>query len=98
MQNLVLNAVQAQPDGGRIRISSRSLEGGVLIQIADDGPGIATDVADKMFSPFYTTKTAGSGLGLTISSRILAAHGGFIDIDSQPGQTTVWLCLPRDRR
>ncbi len=78
LQNLVFNAVQAQPDGGRIRISSRYLEGGVLIQTADDGPGIATDVADKMFSPFYTTKTAGSGLGLTICAQIIKSHGGVL--------------------
>ena len=78
LQNLVFNAVQAQPNGGRIRLSSRSLAGGVLIQVADDGPGIATDVADKMFSPFYTTKTAGSGLGLTICAQIIKAHGGVL--------------------
>ncbi len=78
LQNLVLNAIQAQPDGGRIRISSRSLEGGVLIQVADQGPGLAKDVADKMFSPFYTTKAAGSGLGLTICAQIIKAHGGVL--------------------
>jgi signal transduction histidine kinase len=78
LQNLVLNAVQAQPDGGRIRLSSRSLEGGVLIQVADDGPGLAKDVADKMFSPFFTTKSSGSGLGLTICAQIIKAHGGVL--------------------
>lgn len=78
LQNLVLNAIQAQPDGGRIRITSRALEGGVLIQVADEGPGVAKDVADKMFSPFYTTKSAGSGLGLTICAQIIKAHGGVL--------------------
>jgi signal transduction histidine kinase len=78
LQNLVLNAIQAQPDGGRVRLSSRCLPGGVLIQVADDGPGIAKDVADRMFSPFYTTKTAGSGLGLTICAQIIKAHGGVL--------------------
>jgi len=78
LQNLVLNAIQAQPGGGRIRITSRTLEGGVLIQVADEGPGVATDVADKMFSPFYTTKSAGSGLGLTICAQIIKAHGGVL--------------------
>jgi len=78
LQNLALNAVQAQPDGGHIRFSSRPLEGGVLFQVADHGPGIAKDVADKMFSPFYTTKAAGSGLGLTICAQIIKAHGGVL--------------------
>jgi signal transduction histidine kinase len=78
LQNLVLNATQAQPDGGRIRLSSRSLEGGVLFQVADGGPGLARDVAEKMFSPFYTTKAAGSGLGLTICAQIIKAHGGVL--------------------
>ncbi len=78
LQNLVLNAVQAQPDGGAIRLASRSLEGGVLIQVADEGPGLAKDVADKMFSPFFTTKSAGSGLGLTICAQIIKAHGGVL--------------------
>jgi signal transduction histidine kinase len=78
LQNLVLNAIQAQPDGGTIRLTSRSLEGGVLIQVADNGPGLAKDVADKMFSPFFTTKAAGSGLGLTICAQIIKAHGGVL--------------------
>ena len=78
MQNLTLNAIQAQPGGGRVRIASRALEGGVLIQVADEGPGIASDVAEKMFSPFYTTKSAGSGLGLTICAQIIKAHGGVL--------------------
>jgi hypothetical protein len=78
LQNLILNAIQAQPEGGRIRLSSRSLEGGVLIQVADHGPGLPKDVAEKMFSPFYTTKSAGSGLGLTICAQIIKAHGGVL--------------------
>jgi len=78
LQNLVNNAIQAQPGGGQVRISSRVLEGGVMIQVADEGPGIAPDVAEKMFSPFYTTKSAGSGLGLTICAQIVKAHGGVL--------------------
>jgi signal transduction histidine kinase len=78
LQNLVHNAIQAQPGGGRIRIASRELEGGVMIQVADEGPGIATDVSEKMFSPFYTTKSSGSGLGLTICAQIIKSHGGVL--------------------
>jgi signal transduction histidine kinase len=78
LHNLVFNAIQAQPDGGRVRLSSKALEGGVLLQVADDGPGLAKDVAEKMFSPFFTTKTTGSGLGLTICAQIIKAHGGVL--------------------
>ena len=84
LQNLMVNAMQAQPDGGRILVGSRVLEGGVLIQIADEGPGFAEDVAEKMFSPFYTTKTSGSGLGLTICAQIIKAHGGVLRGENLP--------------
>jgi len=83
LQNLILNAIQAQPDGGTVTVSSRRLEGGVLIQVEDEGPGIARDVAQKMFSPFYTTKTAGSGLGLTICAQIIKAHGGVLRAENR---------------
>ena len=52
------------------------LEGGVKVEILDNGPGFAEDVADKLFSPFFSTKATGSGLGLTISAQIIKAHGG----------------------
>ena len=98
LQNLVLNAVQAQPDGGRIRLASRSLEGGVLIQVADDGPGLARDVADKMFSPFFTTKSAGSGLGLTICAQIIKAHGGVLRGENlADGGASFSFILPRPK-
>ncbi|HOX24922.1 MAG TPA: ATP-binding protein [Candidatus Krumholzibacteria bacterium] len=98
LQNLTLNAIQAQPDGGRIRISSRVLEGGVLIQVADRGPGLAKDVAEKMFSPFFTTKTAGSGLGLTICVQIIRAHGGVLRGENLPeGGACFSFILPRPK-
>jgi len=98
MQNLVFNAIQAQPDGGAVRISSRPLEGGVLIQITDGGPGLAKEVADKMFSPFYTTKTTGSGLGLTICAQILKAHGGVLRGENlAEGGACFSFILPRPR-
>jgi len=98
LQNLMLNAVQSQPDGGRIRISSRSLEGGVLIQVADAGPGLAKDVAEKMFSPFFTTKSAGSGLGLTICAQIIKAHGGVLRGENLAGGGACFsFILPRPK-
>jgi signal transduction histidine kinase len=84
MHNLIVNAIQAQPEGGVVRIRSRSLGGGVLIQVEDQGPGIAKEVAEKMFSPFFTTKTTGSGLGLTICAQIIKAHGGVLRAENRP--------------
>jgi len=76
IQNYIVNAMQAQPDGGRIEVRSRLVDGGVRIEVRDDGPGFAEDVMDKLFSPFFSTKTTGSGLGLTICAQIIKSHGG----------------------
>ena len=98
MQNFLVNAMQAQPDGGRIQVVSRLVEGGVRVEVRDDGPGIANDVIDKLFSPFFSTKTAGSGLGLTICAQIIKSHGGVVEAANQPQGGAVFsfiLPLPR---
>jgi hypothetical protein len=98
VQNLVVNAIQAQPDGGRICVHSRALEGGILVQIEDQGPGFARDVAEKMFMPFFTTKTTGSGLGLTICAQIIKAHGGVLRAENRPeGGARMSFILPLPR-
>lgn len=81
--NLLKNAVEAvepQMDEpgpqGRVFLSGRALSDAVEVEVADAGPGIAQDIADHMFEPFYTTKRTGTGLGLAISKRIAEAHGG----------------------
>ncbi len=76
VQNYIVNAMQAQPDGGRIEVRSRLVEGGARIEVRDGGPGFAEDVGEKLFSPFFSTKTTGSGLGLTICAQIIKSHGG----------------------
>jgi signal transduction histidine kinase len=60
------------------------------VQVRDDGPGIAADLLPKLFEPFYSTKEAGrgSGLGLSISQRVVAEHGGTIEVSSEPGEGT----------
>jgi signal transduction histidine kinase len=79
LENLLSNAVGVLHDGGRIEVESRLVPGGVRVALADDGPGFASDLADKLFAPFFSTKTSGSGLGLTICSQIVKAHGGVVE-------------------
>jgi PAS domain S-box-containing protein len=94
--NLMLNAIDAMPDGGRlsIHISSSETPVGVWISFADTGAGIPADVLSHIFDPFYSTKPENLGLGLSICQDIVEAHGGHISGESQPGQGsrfTVWL-------
>ncbi len=95
--NLVTNAADAMPDGGRLEIRTRLCEDFVEIRVTDNGPGMGEDVLKRAFDPFFTTKGRGkgTGLGLAICRRIVEEHGGEIEIQSQPGQgTTVSFRLP----
>jgi signal transduction histidine kinase len=78
--NVILNAVQALPDGGDLNVTTEKSGLSVIVHVKDNGPGI--DVADieKIFNPFFTTKDTGTGLGLTIASQIMQAHGGYIKV------------------
>lgn len=101
--NLLMNAYEAMNGGGRIRVSAERVrleDGGdgrdaVCVEFVDDGPGMPPDVAERVFEPFYTTKPQGSGLGLAIVRKIVDAHDGRIDMQTQPGQgTTLRMTLP----
>ena len=99
--NLILNARDAIPDGGRITVSTGVAEDGSLIaEIADTGIGIAPENVAKIYDPFYTTKGVGqgTGLGLAVSYGIIQEHAGRISVESEPGQgTTFRLTLPSAR-
>ncbi len=95
--NLVLNALDAMPAGGRLEVSATrtSEPDGVHISLADSGIGIDPDVLSYIFDAFYSTKTEGLGLGLFISRNIVEEHGGHIDVHSSVGEgTTFTLWLP----
>jgi signal transduction histidine kinase len=93
--NVVLNAIQATPPGGTVQVTAAAEGNRVRITIIDSGSGIAADMLDRIFDPYFTTKPDGTGLGLPIALRIIQAHGGTLDVSSVPGQgTTVDVRLP----
>ncbi|MFM7592782.1 MAG: two-component system sensor histidine kinase NtrB [Isosphaeraceae bacterium] len=83
--NLCLNAQQAMPDGGELILATRRSPGFAILEITDTGRGIAPTDLDRVFEPFYTTRKAGSGLGLPTCRRIVEAQGGQISVTSTPG-------------
>jgi signal transduction histidine kinase/DNA-binding response OmpR family regulator len=88
--NLVINAIEAMPNGGELRISTALSGDGEWISIAfqDQGVGISKKAKEHLFEPFYTTKTKGTGLGLSVSYGIIEQHGGTIEVDSVEGTGT----------
>lgn len=97
--NIIINALEACPAGGRVRVFSRTMESQCEIEVRDDGPGIPKDVLEHAFDPYFTTKTTGTGLGLSITRGIVEEHGGGITITSAEDQgTQVVLTIPLDRR
>ena len=99
LMNLILNAIEAMPDGGRLRIASDSTDGSLRFEITDTGRGIGEEEAKNIFEPFYTTKSQGLGLGMPYARKIIEQHGGAISLISQPGDgTTIRLTLPEAQK
>jgi two-component system NtrC family sensor kinase len=96
--NLIINAVEAMPQGGTLTIVSAQRGDWLAIEVQDTGAGLAPDEATRIFEPFYTTKADGTGLGLAVSYGIIQQHGGRIEVNSTPGQgTTFTVLLPAQR-
>ncbi|MFH1059021.1 MAG: ATP-binding protein [Pseudomonadota bacterium] len=94
--NLLQNAIQASPRGSQVWLSARAGGDEVRLEVSDQGCGIPREDTGRIFFPFFTTKHQGTGLGLAISRKIVAAHGGSLELDSQPGQGSVFCVrLPR---
>lgn len=94
--NLIKNALQAMTRGGTLTLQTGEGSDGVWVSVADTGAGIPQDQINRIFEPFYTTKKKGTGLGLMIVQRIVRAHGGRIELESQLGRGTtfrIWLPL-----
>uniref|UniRef100_UPI004057700D hybrid sensor histidine kinase/response regulator n=1 Tax=Candidatus Electronema sp. TaxID=2698783 RepID=UPI004057700D len=110
IQNIILNARDAMPGGGAIRIACANADGEerilppglrrrslVRITIQDSGPGIAPEIMDKIFDPYFTTKPEGNGLGLAICHTVVKKHDGHIAVRSEPGQGAVFsIWLPAE--
>ncbi|HZV81111.1 MAG TPA: ATP-binding protein [Geobacteraceae bacterium] len=92
--NILINALQATPSGGRVVINARRVDGSATISFRDSGTGIDADARARIFEPFFTTKADGTGLGLAVTKKIIEAHGGTLEVESTPGQgTTVIISL-----
>ena len=88
IMNLAVNAIQAQPDGGSVVVGTCREGGEVVLTVRDEGPGIAADLAEAVFEPFFTTRERGTGLGLSIVKKILRNHGASIMIEGESGEGT----------
>lgn len=88
--NLLKNALEAQPQGGSITISSKTIPGGLEIVIADRGPGLSPQELERIFQPFYSTKKGGSGLGLALAARVAQEHHGRLQAQNRKGGGTLF--------
>jgi len=88
--NLLKNAVEAMPNGGKLEIKSKTGKDKVKIAFSDTGPGIPKEALDRLFVPLFTTKAKGMGLGLAICKRFVEAHGGIITAESTLGKGTTF--------
>ncbi len=99
--NVIINSLEAMPDGGRLVVSAASADAGgtapamAVVRIEDTGEGIPAERMGRLFDPFFSTRPHGTGLGLTIAHRVIQDHGGKIQVESTPGSgTTLTVALP----
>ena len=91
LTNLILNAIQAMPNGGTLRIQANNHESKTIILVEDTGVGIPDDVKDRLFTPLFTTKSKGQGLGLAVVKRLVEGLNGNISVESEEGKGTKFL-------
>jgi signal transduction histidine kinase len=96
LSNLVLNAMDAMPEGGMVRIRAGAIESGARLEVIDSGQGLTSEECARLFTPYYTTKQHGTGLGLAIVQSVVADHHGKISVVSEPGKGATFVIeLPR---
>jgi two-component system NtrC family sensor kinase len=97
--NVILNAIDAMPNGGTLTVRTIGGPSVALVEVQDSGVGIPPDLRARLFEPFFTTKASGTGLGLSISAHIVTQHGGQIEVESETGQgSTIRIVLPYQPR
>jgi signal transduction histidine kinase len=91
ISNLVLNAMDAMPQGGTLTLRSNRDDGKVILEIADTGSGLTPEECERIFTPYYTSKQHGTGLGLAIVQSVVSDHGGRISVRSAVGVGTIFV-------
>jgi len=93
--NLLTNAVQAMPEGGKLTVEGKKIEDNSVLSVSDTGVGVSEENMRKLFTPLFTTKAKGTGLGLAVCKRIVDAHHGEISVESEEGVGTIFkITLP----
>ncbi len=90
LQNLLLNAIDAMPEGGTISVATRRENGATQLEITDTGQGLTKEECSRLFTPYYTSKQHGTGLGLAIVQSVISDHGAKISVESEPGRGTTF--------
>ena len=91
LSNLVLNAMDAMPNGGTLTLRTRRDDGKMILEVADTGSGLTPEECERIFTPYYTSKQHGTGLGLAIVQSVVSDHGGRISVHSEPGRGTTFV-------
>ena len=92
--NLVINALEAMPEGGSLVLGASVRAGELLVEVSDTGPGIPPEIQQDLFKPYFSTKTRGTGMGLALTEKLVGQHGGRIDFRTGPWGTTFCIAIP----